>query len=127
MTEVGKLKAEIEALKAALLAAGGQGPDGVPAGPGGGEGMSDAAKAAMQTQIDDYNLMLKQSFEEKEKLAQEMERERQEMLSRQDEAREQLQLKYEEERRAMLAADSDHWVRTQPRAFLPTTSALAPS
>ena len=42
-------------------------------GDGGGGGVSDAQQAQMQAQIDDYNLMLKQSFEEKERLAQEME------------------------------------------------------
>merc|ERR1740124_966832 len=59
MTEVGKLKKEIEELKAMLAAGGG--------------GVSDAQQAQMQAQIDDYNLMLKQSFEEKAKLAREME------------------------------------------------------
>ena len=33
-------------------------------------------QAQMQAQIDDYNLMLKQSFEEKERLSQEMEQAR---------------------------------------------------
>ena len=42
-------------------------------GGGGGGGVSDAQQAQMQAQIDDYNLMLKQSFEEKERLAQQME------------------------------------------------------
>ena len=65
LQEVGKLRAEIEELKAALAAAAAGG-----GGDGGGGGMSDAAKAQMQSQIDDYNLMLKQSFEEKERLAQ---------------------------------------------------------
>jgi len=45
-------------------------------GGGGGGGVSDAQQAQMQAQIDDYNLMLKQSFEEKERLAQEMEQAR---------------------------------------------------
>ena len=92
MTEVGKLKAEIEELKAALAAqaAGGGGGGG---GPGGG--VSPEMQAQMQVpgchcyhhlasppltpppppfplqaQIDDYNLMMKQSFEEKERMAQ---------------------------------------------------------
>ena len=67
MTEVGKLKAEIEELKAALAAqaAGGGGGGG---GPGGG--VSPEMQAQMQAQIDDYNLMMKQSFEEKERMAQ---------------------------------------------------------
>ena len=66
MTEVGKLKAEIEELKAALAAqaAGGGGGGG---GPGGG--VSPEMQAQMQAQIDDYNLMMKQSFEEKARRA----------------------------------------------------------
>ena len=55
-----------------MLAAGGAGAAG---GGGGGGGVSDAQQAVMQAQIDDYNLMLKQSFEEKERLSQEMEQE----------------------------------------------------
>jgi len=104
MTEVGKLKAEIEALKAQLASSGG-------GGSGGGGDLSEAAKAQMQSQIEDYNLMLKQSFEEKERLAQAMEKERRELLEKQDATRAELQRKYEAERRAMLEADSDHWVR----------------
>ena len=78
----------MEALKAQLLAAataGGGGDGG--GGAGGAAPLSDAAQKAMQTQIDDYNLMLKNSFEEKEKYAQEMQRERQELLCNRCETR----------------------------------------
>ena len=66
MTEVGKLKAEIEELKAALAARRRWRPGG---GGGPGGGVSPEMQAQMQAQIDDYNLMMKQSFEEKERMA----------------------------------------------------------
>ena len=65
-SQVGKLKAEIEALKAQLAAAATgasplgmrlEGSEGSREAP---DGLSDVAKAQMQIQIDDYNLMLKQ-------------------------------------------------------------------
>ena len=64
----------------------------------------------MQKMIDDNNFLLKQSFEEKERLAQEMEKERQELIRKQAKEREQLQQKYAEERRQMLQSGTDHWV-----------------
>lgn len=103
MTEVGKLKAEIEALKAQMAAGGGGGT---------GDGaLTSAQQAKMQKEIDDYNFMLKQSFEEKERLAREMEQERQNMLARQAEEREAQRRKYEEERKQMLEANTDQWVQ----------------
>jgi hypothetical protein len=59
MTEVGKLKAEIDALRTQLEASG-----------GGGGAISAEQQTKMQKMIDDNNYLLKQSFEEKERLAQ---------------------------------------------------------
>jgi len=106
MTEVGKLKKEIEELRALLASGGGGG------GGGGGDGaLSAEQEAQMKAQIDDYNLMLKQSFEEKERLSQEMEQERQVLMQQREAERVELQQKYEAERRQMLESDSDQWVR----------------
>jgi len=59
MTEVGKLKKEVEELKAMLASATAS------AGRSGAEGVSEAERA----QIDGYNLQLKLSFEANQKLA----------------------------------------------------------
>ena len=55
--------------------------------------------------------MIKQSFEEKERIAQKMEDERQALLAREEAARAELKRKLDDERRAMLEVDGEHWVR----------------
>jgi len=107
MTEVGKLKAEIEALRAQLeaAAAGGGGGFG-----GGGSGMTDEEREQMEAQLAERDAILKQSFEEKERHAREAEAMRQAMLSQQEALQAEMARKAAEDRRSMLEADSGRWV-----------------
>ena len=121
MTEVGKLKAEIEELKRQLeMAAAGGGGGG---GGGGGEnmssGMSDEERAQMEAQLAESQRAIQNSFEEKERHAREAEQMRKEMLAQQESIQAELARKAAEERRGMLESDSDRWVNillTETRA-----------
>ena len=113
MTEVGKLKAEIEELKAQLAAAAAAGGGGGAAGGMGGGAMSDEAREQMEAQLAERDAILKQSFEEKERVAREAEEMRMQMLQQQESIQAELARKAAEERRGMLenASDADQWVR----------------
>jgi len=65
MTEVGKLKQEIDELKALLAAAHAAG--------GGGAGLDAEAEARMRRDMEALQAMQQSSFEEKERIAREME------------------------------------------------------
>ena len=108
MTEVGKLKAEIEELRAQLAAAAAMGGGG---GGGGGGGMTDEEKAEMERQLAERDAMVAQSFEEKERHAREAEEMRQRMVAEQQQLAQQLARKAQEERRSMIDSESEQWVR----------------
>jgi hypothetical protein len=111
MTEVGKLKAEIEALKAQLEAAatGGGG------GGGGGGGMSEEEQLQVQQQLAERDAMINKTFEDAQKHAREAEELRAALVTQQQSIQAEMTRKTQEDRRGMVAgmleADSDAWVR----------------
>uniref|UniRef100_A0A7S3ST25 Kinesin motor domain-containing protein n=1 Tax=Emiliania huxleyi TaxID=2903 RepID=A0A7S3ST25_EMIHU len=105
LTEVGKLKREIDELKALLAAAGGGGSPASIRAPG-----DPATETRMLKEMEQLQALQQQSFEEKERIALEMEQARAEAMKKQAELRRAQREKYETERAIALQAGTSDWV-----------------
>ena len=120
LTEVGKLKKEIDELKAMLAAAQAGGGGG-----GGSGGIDPEAEARMRREMEALQAMQQSSFEEKERIAREMEQTRAEAMRKQEALRRAQREKYEQERAIILESGTSEWVQLLLRSTRAAARAAA--